>query len=133
MATHTNLSGLFTDIADAIREKNGSTAKIVADNFPTVIRDIPVTGGSSFPNGTKWTQSNITSGSFKSVYNANGIWVAGSEFHSGLYYSVDGKEWTQSNITSGGFQSVYNANGIWVAGSGGDSGLYYSVSWEPTT
>ena len=38
MATHTNLSSLFTDIADAIREKTGDTASIIADDFPDVIR-----------------------------------------------------------------------------------------------
>ena len=36
---HTTLAALFTDIADAIREKTGDTASIVADDFPDVIRD----------------------------------------------------------------------------------------------
>ena len=87
---------------------------------------------SSIPNGTKWTKSNITSRSFCSVYNANGVWVAGSDSNYGLYYSTDGKTWTQSNITSGSFYSVYNANGIWVAGSnyGGNNGLYYSTDGQ---
>ena len=41
------------------------------------------------PNGTEWTQSNITNISFRCVYNANGIWVAGSYSSSnGLWYSV---------------------------------------------
>lgn len=40
MATHTTLTSLFDDIADAIREKDGSTASIIADNFPTKIRAI---------------------------------------------------------------------------------------------
>ena len=35
---HSTLTGLFTDIADAIREKTGDTATIVADDFPDVIR-----------------------------------------------------------------------------------------------
>ena len=89
-------------------------------------------GGYEFPNGMSWTQSNITSGYFNSVYNANGIWVAGSGSSRGLYYSTDGKNWTQSNIISNNFNSVYNANGIWVAGSGSSRGLYYSTdgkSW----
>ena len=38
--THTSLSALFTDIADAIREKTGDTASIVADDFPDVIREM---------------------------------------------------------------------------------------------
>ena len=77
------------------------------------------------PNGTKWTQSNITSEFIYSVYNANGIWTACG---NGLYYSTDGKSWTQSNITSGNFTCVYNANGIWVAGGASVNGLYYSTS-----
>ena len=36
---HNSLSSLFMDIADAIREKTGDTASIVADDFPDVIRD----------------------------------------------------------------------------------------------
>ena len=36
--TYSTLSALFTDIADAIREKTGETASIVADDFPSVIR-----------------------------------------------------------------------------------------------
>ena len=37
--THASLSSLFADIADAIREKTGDTATIVADDFPDVIRE----------------------------------------------------------------------------------------------
>ena len=36
---HASLDALFTDIADAIREKTGDTASIVADDFPDVIRE----------------------------------------------------------------------------------------------
>lgn len=39
--THTTLTSLFSDIADAIRNKTGSSADIVADNFPTEIDAIP--------------------------------------------------------------------------------------------
>ena len=35
--THASLTALFADIADAIREKTGDTATIVADDFPDVI------------------------------------------------------------------------------------------------
>ena len=38
--TYSTLAALFTDIADAIREKTGATATIVADDFPNVIRNV---------------------------------------------------------------------------------------------
>lgn len=37
---HSTLTGLFTDIADAIREKTGGTESIVADEFPEAIAGI---------------------------------------------------------------------------------------------
>ena len=37
--TNPTLTALFTDIADAIREKTGDTATIIADDFPDVIRE----------------------------------------------------------------------------------------------
>ena len=45
--THTNLRSLFTDIANAVRAKTGSSAPIVADAFPSAIADIPTGGGGS--------------------------------------------------------------------------------------
>lgn len=45
-------------------------------------------GGVKFPNGTEWTQSNVTDVEFICVYYANGIWVAGTGNSDGLYYSV---------------------------------------------
>lgn len=55
MATHSTLTGLFNDIADAIRAKTGSSASIVADNFPSAIAAIP--SGSSNWN---WMGRNAT-------------------------------------------------------------------------
>lgn len=40
MATHTNLSSLFTDIADSIRSVSGGTASIQADTFPMAIQSL---------------------------------------------------------------------------------------------
>ena len=83
-----------------------------------------------FPNGMEWTQSNITSGRFGYVYNANGIWVACcSNSNPGLYYSTDGKTWTKSNVTVN-MDLAYCANGIWVAA--GES-LYYSTDVKTWT
>ena len=39
---HETLASLFTDTADAIREITGTNEKIIADNFPEVIREISV-------------------------------------------------------------------------------------------
>lgn len=47
--THSTLTGLFSDIADAIREKTGGTDSIVADTFPEAISAIPA-GGISVPS-----------------------------------------------------------------------------------
>ena len=43
--THQNITDLFDDIADAIRERDETTDPIVADNFPARIRAIPSGGG----------------------------------------------------------------------------------------
>ena len=43
--THSTLTSLFSDIADAIRAKTGETNTIIADNFPTAIAAIPTGGG----------------------------------------------------------------------------------------
>ena len=37
--TYLTLSALFTDIANAIREKTGETDSIIADDFPDMIRE----------------------------------------------------------------------------------------------
>lgn len=43
--THSTLTSLFSDIADAIRAKTGDSGTIIADNFPTAITAIPSGGG----------------------------------------------------------------------------------------
>ena len=57
MATHKNLSELFTAIADAIREKTGSTDPIVADDFPEAI--LAIQTGPSGPFTVLITADNI--------------------------------------------------------------------------
>ena len=80
-------------------------------------------------DGITWTQSNITTGIFIYVYNANGIWVA-SSYNSGLWYSMDGINWNRSSITNDIWHYIYYANGIWVALS--KNGICYStdgITW----
>ncbi len=50
--------------------------------YKQIVAD-PIVGG----GGATWTQSNITSVGFYSVYYSNGIWVAGCYSTNGLYYS----------------------------------------------
>lgn len=47
---HTTLGELFSDIADAIRDKTGDDGLLIADNFPAAIALIP-TGGSTHEDG----------------------------------------------------------------------------------
>ena len=42
--THSTFEELFDAIADAIREQEGSSATIIADNFPTRIRSLTLAG-----------------------------------------------------------------------------------------
>ena len=49
---HKTLKELFDGIADAIRNKTGSTAKIKADNFPSAINAIESGSGGITPTGT---------------------------------------------------------------------------------
>jgi len=58
MAVHNTLADLFTDIADSLRSKTGSTGTICADDFPTVIDGLS-TGGIT-PTGTKTITTNGT-------------------------------------------------------------------------
>ena len=55
---HDSLSELFSNIADAIRSKTGSTAKIKADNFPSAISAIEV-GGSGGGSGGGGAVANL--------------------------------------------------------------------------
>ena len=85
--------------------------------------------------GRTWAQGTggNTTFTLKTVYYANGIWVAGSESH-GLWWSTDGKAWTQGtgDTTTYNFNSIYYANGIWVAGSG-LNGLWWSTDGKAWT
>ena len=92
MSVQSEIDRIITAVGnayDSVVTKGGTvpTDETVA-NLAAAIDSIPSgSGGSGFPNGTEWTQSNITSGAAYTLYNSNGIWVAGSN-GTGLYYSV---------------------------------------------
>lgn len=62
MATHSDLSSLFVDIADAIRTKKGTTDTIVANNFPEEIATIET--GFAFELGETMTPAEFITGSY---------------------------------------------------------------------
>lgn len=65
MAIHNTLCELFTNIANAIRSKNGSTQPIVADNFPTEIANLRT--------GFDYNNQNATSISDYEFYNCTDL------------------------------------------------------------
>lgn len=118
-------------IADAIREKTGTTDEMTAAEMPDTIRSIKAGG---FPNGTEWTASNLTPVAISMIKYCNGIWVASSTT-DGLYYSTDGITWNSSNITSNiRIRGIFYNDGVWHApGLSGQS--YYSLdgkTWMAT-
>lgn len=81
MATHTSLVSLFTDIANAIRYKKGTTADISADDFPSEIMNIQTT-----IYGTDDSDATLTSG---------------SSMLSGVTAYADGTKYTGSMTNNG--------------------------------
>ena len=93
---HSSLTALFTDIANAIREKTGGTATIIADDFPDAIRErlqvIPTIPYLTFSSPSSFTLK---------VNDATKHWDGTLE-----YFSSD-KTWTAwDGITT--LSSVYN-------------------------
>lgn len=98
MAKHTNLSSLFTAIADAIRAKKGLAAgtKIVADNFPDEIAGIEIGGGIDTTISTNAaTKNDIRTG--KKAY-VNGSLITG-EF-AGIDTTISTNAATKNHILS---------------------------------
>lgn len=126
----------LTLIADAIRAKTGATDTITLAQMPELINGIQTGGGGGFPNGTEWTKSNVTSGSYNALLCVNGMWVTAQTL-GGVYYSYDGMTWNKASLDYGS-SSSYNdslalryADGVWVM-SFKASGLYYStdgITW----
>ena len=109
-------------ILNSIREKTGKADLMTSGEVANEIANI-TTG---FPNGTKWTQSNLTS-TDANVYYSNGFWYCSSYNGIGLYYSLNGKEWIATNIKSGVCSGIEYNNGVWMGIRYLSSSSYYSI------
>lgn len=100
------LTDLFSDIADAIREKDGTTDDIVASDFPDRIRAIQIGSGVTLDSIEITTPPNKVSYSVGDFFDPTGmsVWANFSNGyglyvnHSDLTFEPDGPldEWTDS-------------------------------------
>ena len=114
--TYSTLTALFTDIADAIREKTGDTASIIADDFPDAIRErlqvIPP------PCITFSSPNSFT----LAVNDGNKHW------NGTLEYSTDKKTWTIWDGTTTLLSATSGSeNVLYMRGTGNTKIGYYSV------
>ena len=101
---HATLATLFTDIADAIREKTGDASSIVADDFPSVIRERLQVIPPPVPYLTFSSPNSFTLAGNKTTKHWDGT----------LEYSTDTSTWTTwdgattlSSTTSGSDNVLY--------------------------
>lgn len=123
---HATLTSLFSDIADAIREKSGDTGKIVADDFPDAIQAIRTQIGSFEANNAVVADtgnlSAVSQGlTIKGMCYGGGYWVAiannsGKQVYAIYATSLTGP-WTAKRIAS----KQIVVNGIAYSG-----GYYFS-------
>lgn len=111
---HETLNSLFTDIADAIREVDGTEDTIIADNFPDKIKGIDT--ASYYIKGTQWENTEITCETSTTLSNrplidyGDGLWCCA--LTNGLYKSTDGKNYTKCFDYSSSL--ICYGNGVWI-------------------
>lgn len=127
--THETLGGLFTDIANAIRGKTGSSALVLADRFPEAIEAIESGGGeiegvtmvtksSALAPGTvMYAASVINKNLGKRIYFA--LQIANGSVTSGAIFPKEG-----TIITNGNEFLVFAANGDLVVSEDVETSVY---------
>lgn len=122
------LKPLFSDIADAIREKDGGTEKIVAEDFPERIRGIRTSP--KYLLGRDWFKVELPGeGICEEIAYGGGIFVIVCQNSSDMYYSKDGVHWELSTLPAAPYwKSVAYGGGKFVAVASNNSNLAaYSI------
>ena len=129
MARHENLSSLFTDVANAMRDKFGLTGQLKADDFDTTIASIPVKAAAIITPGISdqtIAASQYLSGDQTIKGDAN---LVASNIAKGV--SIFGISGTHEafepigtlEITTNGIYNVYDYSLASVSIAGGDNTL----------
>ena len=122
---YTNLGSLFTDIADAIREKKGTNESIVADDFPDEINSIE-----SGSNITDFEQKFIKRAIQLSIYENSNVTVIGN---GAFYYysSLRSISFPQvTTIGSSAFYSCYSLASVTLGGQQSQGGIIYPYAFS---
>ena len=112
---HSTLTALFSDIADSIRSKAGTSAPIVADAFPAAIDAIPTGGGSTpvpaLSKGVNFIDyDGIVVATWQTSEVAGKTSLPSNPSHDGL--TAQGWNWSLANIKS--YIADYPDAVVWV-------------------
>lgn len=131
MPNYTNLSSLFTAIANAIRGKTGGTAQIVADNFPSAIAAITtdpsvndtLTDGkymlspyTAHSKGVQITGSMTDRGAVSQALNAGGSYTVPAGYHNGSG-KVTANSLASQTAGTAAAGDIYTGKTAWVGGT----------------
>lgn len=126
MAKYTNLTSLFTAIAEVIRAKKGTTGKIVADNFPEEIAAIDSGGATN-----NWFPVSFTTSDHDYYVSTEIPGLSGRKLKHICLFNVAGS----ANQAPHEGESICDAiHSLYaVLNDDGDYACYYLLCGEPST